>query len=669
VTKLGDYHIGLPVGANRIIDGEENFTRTGEDGAEPIFSLKGTDKFFGEVLEGTWLKYNDGVILGPWTALITGGALELTGRAAVAGNNDFGWVQSQNRLYMLPGAVIDVHLKLPGHSAVQDFVIQFILSQLNSAAKPDDEPDYIMAGLYTDNANYKLYLFKRIGGTVTTLINGDALVNPEGTLRIKIDKDGEYTFYYHDGAGAVIEASDEVEAKADLGLNFYMAYVAYELKIKEDANRTVSSEHLTITYPDFSPKYELADADVNKGDCKIFDGDPDTTGVRVFDCDHDFSGDIYIQNGLIRLHIDEAIQYGFNILWYNGATWAKPFIRFPRPYLPTSVKTLEYNFLKKIVYYSIDKIIISVRMEDTATQDGDYYADLKVTLERGKYYLLIEIDEIYPCEDIRFQCSSTPAYRFSYAGGDLEVGDDDVGAGGVNTTMSENFAINFDDTLTGIIGLLAINEKPAGGATGMLASGAGYITIDSVAPADHKATKLYLGLIPFPDIANLFKEAEDATTTGTIVDPCALASGGKCVLLNAQNEYVRWRPDGGTDLPVGRYLVIFRAKDSNQEVNDFLISIRSEAPGGPFRNQENYYLWRTLTAAWKYYQVIFDILQVDVDNNWYIELYCRKDTVNANDINMDYFLLIPISNGQDWAQDQAHSALRGRRQLKRVFER
>ena len=46
-----------------------------------------------------------------------------------------------------------------------------------------------------------------------------------------------------------------------------------------------------------------------------------------------------------------------------------------------------------------------------------------------------------------------------------------------------------------------------------------------------------------------------------------------------------------------------------------------------------------------------------------------KVTANANDIFVDYFLIVPIGDGESFPQDLSHSALRGRGQFKRGDKR
>ncbi len=539
---MGDYIQGLPVGSKNFINCEETFLRVGEDGSEPIFSLIGTKKFFGEVLSGLWLKHDDGVLVGPWTALLNAGDLELTGAAAVAGNFDDGWIISKNHLYMFPGTFYDVHMKMPAHAtATRFFWMGFYFISHHHEASPESSEDHLSIILGTDDTNYLIYIHKHVAGVSSDIYPAAIVVNAEGTFRVKRELDGDYTFYYHVGPGAIDEATDEIVAKSDIGLNFDFGEISYSFNSSDAALRILVSEKLDISYPNFEAKYDLEDADINKGDVQIFDGDPDASGIQVFDEDHNFADECYIQNGLIRLHIDEGVRYGLNLYSYIGGSWVLPFDRIFRPYLLDNTTILEYYFVKRVIYYSVDKIVLQIRVEDSNIQDGDYYVDFNITIERGKYNFSLEFDDVHPTQNIYVYFEkSSPASRFGYVGdaGVFGIGDDDLNLYVTNTTMSDNFLMSFDPDQTAVLGLMATSLKPS--TTGRFIHAAeSLLSIRTFTPANLKTVKLFFGLIPYVLIADLFKEAEDATTDGDIeADPTA--SGGFRVKLNAQNEYVQW---------------------------------------------------------------------------------------------------------------------------------
>jgi len=230
---MSDYEIAFPPGAKNFENAEETFVRTSKDGDVPIFALFGGCEFVGKVLEGKFQKGDDGSIQGPFTAKINNGYLELTGRAASAGDEDYGWVWSKNKIYFFDETVIDIHFKLP--------------SRVN-------------------------------GGSESDALAPTSVTNAEGTFRLKIQNGlSSVRVYYHDGTGSIDESQNEVAGSPlDLG-TFTAGWVLFCLQISENTNRTVSSDFIRVTYPNFSVKYDL-DEDAYQGEGQILSKAWDSSG-------------------------------------------------------------------------------------------------------------------------------------------------------------------------------------------------------------------------------------------------------------------------------------------------------------------------------------------------------------------------------------------------------
>jgi len=671
---LGNYQQGFPPGSKNFINSEQNFTRTGIDGAEPLFSLFGTKKFFGEVLSGTFLKDNDGVILGPFTVLITGGDLEITGQAAVAGVDAYGWIVSQNRLYMLNETVIDIHLKLPGHSAANDFELNFILDATQPVATQEpigNDNNYLRVYLWSDNAAYNIGITKRINGAAPVVILAPAVVvAAEGTFRIKIEDDGEYTFYYHDGAGDVDEATDEVVAKSDIGLLFDKGYVVYEMVTSDAVLRTLTSEQVVVTYPNFDSKYDLEDADVNKGVCEIWDGDPDGVGVQVFDEDHEFAGDCYIQNGLVRFHIAEGIIRGLVLWGYISGAWLNT-----RAYIQGYA--VEHPYLQKIEFYSVNKIAVIIHLHDIADDDDPNWGTYRITLERGSYFFRVEVIERVPmpAHPTLYMSQVAPYLHFNY-GGDAElekIADADLTINAdAQNTQSDNFTVALDEGVAYML-FFAFLKKPTG--TWSYWTNRYYDTYFYAGFADMKEgeNEFYYGVIPFSLSANLFREAEYCFDQGWYgatppdkFDP-GVGESATVVRFDAQNENIFYQFVGVTDLPVGRYFALIRSYGVGA-VQNYRVRAWCTAAGGYFLNQEKAWVTKQAqNAAWTYHGIIFDITTEEDGDT--IQIEAEQNNAGPNTVYIDYILLIPISNGESWPQDLSHSALRGRDQNKKVYVR
>ena len=93
------------------------------------------------------------------------------------------------------------------------------------------------------------------------------------------------------------------------------------------------------------------------------------------------------------------------------------------------------------------------------------------------------------------------------------------------------------------------------------------------------------------------------------------------------------------------------------------------ALGRCFRNETMDYVDFQLTTSFAYWGIVFDVTQEDCDGGDALHLVARK-ALAANDyIRVDYFLILPMGNGENYPQDVAHVALRDITQERRLFNR
>jgi len=886
---MPNYEIALPAGSKNIkvkastmeVPVDWYFTRDGRDGAEVIVPLFGGDEFVGEVLEGNWLKGDDGDIEGPFTVKLNGsGSLELIGRSDVAGTGRRGWITSKSKIVLLDDTIIDIHLKMPSLTASNSIALNFSL--VSTLENPEVADNVLQIYLKADTTKYYIRIRKKINGVWSNVIGETPVTSQEGTFRIKFQENkpghNHSHVYYHDGAGLVDESADEITGSPfALNLAFESAYVNYLFYSDETTNRTVSSDFVRVTYPDFKVVYDLDDdayqgegeellkkawdtsgngnhgtvygatwvRDGKFGKALSFDGDDyvevphdasltptdltivikvrwtggstgllrkgtvnsvyysnyeirysdeacdvyfgiggttywkrdigtpkpfewtqlavtfedatevrtyqdgvqtgvwsidfsyykddshliigaidfgglklfmegevayiriynralepeeiqtlynggevtdglvgewkfeggndrgevkvyDTMGSddefdwqRVFDVNHQFVGDCVIENGLIRLWIDESTLYGLKLYYWDGSAWTQLADRI----LWSGVS--QYPFLYSIDNLSPEKVVLKVSFENSAVQDRDKYIDVTISLERSKYFFTIEFEDIRGYgTNAQPQLVKTTPLRFGYVG-DSMVGDDDISVYSNNTTISDNFGLAFDPSYPAIIGVI-LNEKPPSGNQAFRASG-GDLYFRTWTEKEILNLKETIFLIPFSQVVYLFKEAEDATLGGgATVDTTQTDDSGDSVLLDAQYEKVTYYFTGITDLPKGRYLAVFRAKDTNQVANDVLARVHNTTEDR-YLNEENSNVYLTLTSSFAYYFLVFDI--TDDDDGDSLEIKVQKDTASANSIYVDYFLIIPISNGESWPQDLAHNALRTLTEAIKAYKR
>ena len=659
--------IPLPVGAKGLVPALPTIDRSGEDGNVPVALVFSGDNFIGEALEGHW-KVDDssmGQIYDTSSIQKIAGQLEFKLRSDVANNYSRMWVQSIAGFPIIQDAYIDVHLEShTGSPSYNNSLYFFLRSEsvasavVTSTDSPLNDPNYLAVQIRrTTTPTYEIRVLKNVEGSQTVIYAYTAITNEEGTFRIKFRlTDGKIDVYFHDGAGAVVESSDELTlTDDDWDLYFDAGHPALMVETQEATFRTMISDGITVSIPDFSVGYDQDAADYGKGDVQVFDTMGSATESdwrRVYNEQHDFTGDCVIQNSLIRMVIDEGASTGVEFHWWNGSAWAEEFNEFAFEFASTF---LANPYLLSIDTLNRDEVLLKFRFSPSAVKYPAVYGDVWMLVKRGKYYATFTIDKMVPEGEFGVNFYNvSPRRRWDYCGDD-QVGDDDLAISASNTTMTDNFLIVFDDAGNDVLGFIAINQKPNGSVKAFRSNEGDQIKIDFIDSTDFAQTEIHVGQVPFQDVDKLFLEAESGTYTGSSASD-GTASGGTKIELDSQTEYVYYQFLGGTDLPEGRYMLIVRAKDSNQVSNDFELSVYNETDS-EHCNEFSDSVKFTLTASWAYYSIVFQLEDNDLSGDT-IRCYVVKDTATANTIDVDHFLLIPLGNGIEWPQDIAHNAMR-----------
>jgi len=586
------YGLGLPVSSSNLkithngvdytlVLGTDTFTRVGKDGNEVILPLNGGDNFIGEVLEGAWKKGYTGAwkAANPFTAILesTNNLIELGGLSDTQNVWVYGWIDGHHPIVMMNELEVTILLEVPTHTASganQGFKFRFFIINDKIVSQPNSEDDYIKIEMDVTNGGLLLNIFKRIGGAgEVTLFHGSTYDGD--TIRAATGRVTIWRVVFHDGVAGADSPGDvrhmhvwlkqgATRAAADgateyelidavlvahaspyniSDLLFNVGYPAYEIgteddlvNFKQDNDDEAMSEYLKVSYPAlFALKYDFVDASYGFGDVELWDAKGSAVEAdwqQVFDEDHVFSGDAYLQNGTIRLHVDEAIQYGLKLYGYYGAAWRMPADQI-RLYFPDDAKALRYPFLEKIVQVSPEKVVVDVKMCDLAVNDNDYYLRIRLTLTRGSYALKMEVLEAYPLQIVRVWYYNSTVVRFGYVGDD-EIGDDDMGEDGENVTLTDNFLVAFDDVEEACLFGMFTDKKPTAGSAEFQAIDGGDLQIREIAASDVLSTTIWFYITPFSLVANLFAEAED--------DPA------KTTISGAAREYIDAAHDGFTDM-------------------------------------------------------------------------------------------------------------------------
>lgn len=547
------YHeIALPVSADEVelkhrgerfsltVD-TDTFDRTGEDGDIVILPLNGGDEYIGESVEGQWHRGWDANISN-FTATVDSGTLKLTGYGVPATYGN-GWIKNYHPIPLMDELELTVSMEVPTDVAPASnevFGYRFLLCQDKNESNPLDDNNSIQIVYEVTTSGLKLIIYKRIDAVSTTLASGynyqmDTTYNTgnlEGTIwRLVFDgkagTEGAQLHIYLKQSDTIANAENATENEIegspfDLSdLAFDVAYPAHVLRTEcatifgsYGSANAAESTYLRVSYPESCRVcHNITTSDYGDGQVEVWDHDPDLefdgvpVGQRVYDKDHYFDNPIYVRNGLIQIEIPYTPTLDdIKLYYYEAGSGYTDYTYMFYPYLSTSAKGLHYSVFREIQYLSPEKVIIRFSYLDTATDNEDYYMDCLLTVKRGSYSFEFLVNEVYPKEDsLYYWYPRTSEGRFGYVGDD-KLADDDIGLGATNTTMSDNFLIQFDNANEAVLSSYFTNKEPT---SYFYAHESGYVMAQYIDADDVGDYKLWISLVPFSLIANTFAEAEN----------------------------------------------------------------------------------------------------------------------------------------------------------------
>jgi hypothetical protein len=388
--------------------------------------------------------------------------------------------------------------------------------------------------------------------------------------------------------------------------------------------------------------WDLAADEVDVGECKVWDSvivddATEANWVRVFNKDHVFTGDCYIENGLIRIKKVNNVIPTMYIYDSISATYE---------IIGTSLRILvsgsggvtQLNF-------RIDSLT-----SDSITIKSENYKT-SVPIDRGTFTLTINKGQPFAMATLTGEI--THIYMNSLISADCRFGYEPLGDTVTDYLMSvgdiENKAIEY------VIGIGTTDTIAICASVGGASYASAYIT-HLGRKTFEDTDEIFLGGIKAAYVANLFKECEDMTQgagvafyTGVDASP---KTGNTGSILNAQNENVYYEFTGGTDLPLGTYKLFLRAKDSAQVADDISCLVRNTTDSTDVMAETT----KTLTGSWAYYS--FDVTIASDDDTDTIRVTLNKETATANTIDLDYVLWVPITlDSGNGPQDISHQAM------------
>lgn len=707
---MGGYEYGLPVDAKQVkfVYGDEVYQiddtylveREGEDGTVKVLMLEGGDLFGGHYLQG-WFPANQ-PSGGRYGHKVDGsGVLQLELEPSGAGSLAQKWLGRRMPMILCKDLEFTFEMELPASDAgapgSDPFkAIMIFNTTLEGGGDPETAQNHfeIIGDVTEDGLLYELK--QRVAGSLSTIWDGstyegdtvrDESANPVSLWRFVMNarpgsSGATMTVYVKMAANraglaaaAENQLTDGVSALTfDISTwEFYQAFAHYKLETENttyfnDSNPFYSTE-FTVTYPTpFSVRADsVPAAGEYLGAVQIYDedgqGGTDKTAWRkVFRKGHQFSGDIVLDNSLIRLQIDEATLYGFKFSGYISSAWKQPNGEF---YLRTSQpQNLSYPVYQSIRSISPEAVTVRVRMTEDGVDDGDWHADIDVTMRRGSRVLEIEIVEVYPLDDVlpRWEGLSGEILRFGYVE-DGNVGQDDNNDDGTNAAPLDGLLMAFDQDDGAYMCFMSINQDPVGGSSRLEANDGGDLEIDAIDTTDLIGQEFCMGITPYAHSS--FAETEDEGTEGA--PTLATDAGGKATPtagsdnvynLDAITEKVYWSFTADTDITRGLFAFIVHSKNfASGEDMDIYAWNQTDSE---YRNQAGENVEKTLDTSYDYYEILFHVLPFDQSGGDEIRVYVEKANADVNPIYVDSYLVIPISNGEDWPLDHINNYLKTR---------
>jgi len=193
-----------------------------------------------------------------------------------------------------------------------------------------------------------------------------------------------------------------------------------------------------------------------RGEAKIWDtrgyDSDETQWQRVYDRNHSFEGDCVIENGLVRLWLDENTSAKF--YFWNGKDWT---------YTGHLLDTVLDYYLTPVQLRKIESITTeSVKVEfNFTTPDADKGMIIDATIERGKHYIELEVTDFVNISGTQKMFYVPINRRFLWIDSSHAIADyDSTIRPGAIGFPSDNFIIGFDDEQSYLQGVFV--EKDIG---------------------------------------------------------------------------------------------------------------------------------------------------------------------------------------------------------------
>jgi hypothetical protein len=282
----------------------------------------------------------------------------------------------------------------------------------------------------------------------------------------------------------------------------------------------------TTTWP--VVEYTMSGADVNKGECKLWDTGSGGSGVRVWSADHTFANDadVLLDNGLVRIGGTATDGCHFVQVWdqTNGA-WTNAVTSDL-----TTVAGTATHVTRKVTIDELSPWRVTVTWTYSMAVTPFLWSK-SVTVERGKYAAKVVITPVAAATiklrpmNVRFLLTRRTADTAC-------ARDDTVDAVGTISIATDNVIMGFNAIVDDVLFVASASSTSL--TVGLEAGPLEYISTAAAA-----SMTVWLGGIPY-DCTDAYHEAETGSLLGAATTTSTLSSdsGNSVVQMDALNERV-----------------------------------------------------------------------------------------------------------------------------------
>lgn len=433
----------------------------------------------------------------------------------------------------------------------------------------------------------------------------------------------------------------------DIGINGTNAFVPLPIGTTysggDGVSVTRSSKDGTVTLVRANTKdikFSMNGFELNVGECKLFDtvtadNVTETTWHSVMNEYRNFTGDIVIENGLVRIKIPKTEAAGqIDVYYWTGSAWSTAI-----PVTLTRTGTTHFGTVVKNIVKQLTFDAIQVMTIWKQTDNG--VMNSYITMHRGQYGYDIEFEGVGGITTTAAKEAGSDTCRIvTYHDGIDGYLFDSTLASTIQdityNTGGDNYIVGLDTT-NGAIFVRSVRKATTGATStetkGIMDTAMGTKGVS----VDMKTHVGYNAIIPKSGLSNYIKQAEDMTLTGATSYVDATAIGGNCIRMAALNDKATYTFVAGTDVPLGTYKMFIRARQSSSSVTG---DLRVYANADPLLGTTTVDMTVSQVAtSWTIYTA--DLVLNPESDTKTITVEIQKMKTDSTNLDVDCVVLVP----------------------------